>query len=205
MSNFAFLEGEFPVLANFGDLAEKYLYSDPNSSLMKQGMIGETIVNLMFTYDRIPQPYEDTAVLKIDTLYREGLLTKDLTDILHALRKVRNKAVHQNYSSTEDAKIFLQMAYSLCEWFMQTYGDYSYQNRPFVMPLPEEEKIEHTDAQKAAEEKKEQELTEKAENTAQDSEKVDPEARKKQAKKAASKLIKSEAETRYLIDAGKRT
>ena len=43
-SNFAFLNAYFPVLANFGKLAEKYLYSDSNSCLMKLGMIGETIV-----------------------------------------------------------------------------------------------------------------------------------------------------------------
>ena len=40
-SNFGFLESHFPVLANFGELAEKYLYSDPNSCLIKLGMIGE--------------------------------------------------------------------------------------------------------------------------------------------------------------------
>lgn len=50
-SNFEFLNSHFPVLANFGGLAEKYLYSDSNSCLMKLGMIGETIVNLCFTYD----------------------------------------------------------------------------------------------------------------------------------------------------------
>ena len=38
-SNFAFLQGMFPVLANFGSLAEKYCYSDSNSCLMKLGMI----------------------------------------------------------------------------------------------------------------------------------------------------------------------
>ncbi len=43
-SNFAFLKKEFLVLANFGELAEKYCYSDSNSCLMKLGMIGETIV-----------------------------------------------------------------------------------------------------------------------------------------------------------------
>ena len=41
-SNFSFLKDRFPVLSNFGELAEKYLYSDPNSCLMKLGMIGET-------------------------------------------------------------------------------------------------------------------------------------------------------------------
>ena len=69
-SNFDFLSKDFPVLANFGQLAEKYCYSDPNSCLMKLGMIGETIVNLMFTYDRIPFSTENTAVKRIDALYR---------------------------------------------------------------------------------------------------------------------------------------
>lgn len=50
-SNFEFLKSEFQVLANFGELAEKYCFSDSNSCLMKLGMIGEMIVKLMFTYD----------------------------------------------------------------------------------------------------------------------------------------------------------
>ena len=60
VSNFEFLEKDFPVLANFGELAEKYCYSDSNSCLMKLGMIGETIVNLMFTYDRIALPQDNS-------------------------------------------------------------------------------------------------------------------------------------------------
>ena len=133
-SNFEFLKDSFPVLANFGELAEKYLYGDSNSCLMKLGMIGETIVNLVFTYDKIPLPYDNTAVKRIDTLYREGMIPRDLTDILHALRKVRNKAAHENYASVEEGKSLIQMTYSLTEWFMQTYGDWNYQNKPFVMP-----------------------------------------------------------------------
>lgn len=42
-SNFDFLQSEFPVLATFGCQAEKYCFSDPNSCLMKLGMIGESI------------------------------------------------------------------------------------------------------------------------------------------------------------------
>ena len=60
-SNFAFLNQAFPVLENFGELAERYLYSDSNSCLMKLGMIGETIVNLCFTYDKLPLPQDNTA------------------------------------------------------------------------------------------------------------------------------------------------
>ena len=139
-SNLEFLEQEFPVLAQFGKKAESYLYSDSNSCLMKLGMIGETIVNLMFTYDRITLPTDNTAANRIAVLFREGLLTQDLVDILHALRKARNKAVHENYTSVEEGKALLQMAHSLCEWFMQTYGDWNYQHQNFVMPVKEEDK-----------------------------------------------------------------
>lgn len=200
-SNFKFLETEFPVLANFGNLAEQYCYTDPNSCLMKLGMIGETIVNLMFTYDKIPIPYDNSAVNRINVLSSEGLLTRDLTDILHALRKVRNKAVHENYSESSDCPVFLQMAYSLSEWFMQTYGDWNYRHQNFVMPVKEEDKIENlVVVNKAQEEEKEEELTKAAVACAERAEQVDKKVRLKQANKMASQRQKSEAETRYMID-----
>ena len=200
-SNFKFLETEFPVLANFGNFAERYCYTDPNSCLMKLGMIGETIVNLMFTYDKIPVPYDNSAENRINALFSESLLTRDLTDILHALRKVRNKAVRENYSESSDCPVFLQMAYSLSEWFMQTYGDWNYQHQKFVMPVKEEEKTKKIVVlNKAQEEEKEEELTKAAIACAERSEQIDKKIRLKQANKMASQRQKSEAETRYMID-----
>ena len=196
-SNFEFLKDSFQVLANFGELSEKYLYTDSNSCLMKLGMIGETIVNLIFTYDKLPLPYDNTAVNRIDTLYREGLITHDLADILHALRKKRNLAVHENYASVEDGKALIQMAYSLTEWFMQTYGDWNYQSKPFVMP-PDSAVAVSID--KAAEEAKEDLLMDAAAKVAAAAPAVSMDDRRKQAGKAAGRRFKSEAETRYLID-----
>lgn len=196
-SNFEFLNSRFPVLANFGELAEKYLYSDSNSCLMKLGMIGETIVNLCFTYDRILLPQDNTAANRINGLFREGMITRDLKDILHALRINRNKATHENYASVSDGKALIQMAYSLCEWFMQTYGDWNYQNRPFVMP---DEITEPVSSDKKREQAKEEKLIKEAEKVAAATPVMEKEIRKKQSGKAASQRIKSEAETRYLID-----
>ncbi len=196
-SNFSFLKNHFPVLANFGEQAEKYCYSDSNSCLMKLGMIGETIVNLIFTYDRIALPKDNIAVTRIDTLLREGLITRDLSDILHALRKIRNKAVHENYVSVEEGKTLLQMAYSLCEWFMQTYGDWNYQNKPFVMPQSDSESI-MTDKQ--TEQEQEDKLIQEAVAAAEAAPEVAKETRKKQSGRAASQRVRTEAETRYLID-----
>lgn len=186
------------MLANFGSQAERYCYSDSNSCLMKLGMIGETIVNLIFSYDKIPLPLDGTAADRINTLLREGFLSRDEGNILHALRIARNKAVHENYADVEKGKALMQMAYGLCEWFMMTYGDWSYQQKPFVMPLPEEQAAPAQD--RAAEAAKEEALIQAAEGTAAATEKVDPDARRKRAQQAASQRVKSEAETRFMID-----
>lgn len=45
-SNFSFIEKTFPVIAEIGQTAENYLYSDTNSCLIKLGLLGETIVNI---------------------------------------------------------------------------------------------------------------------------------------------------------------
>lgn len=220
-SNFDFLDNKFPVLARFGKLAEQYCFSDSNTCLIKLGMLGETIVNLMFIYDGVTPPSsENTASARINTLMREGFLPEDLCDILHVLRRNRNKAAHENYESEEKGKSLLQMAHSLCEWFMQTYGDKNYENQTFVMPavtscsnttalnarstlsyvsqavctasviVPDEEQ----------EKQIEDRLIKEAEETAFKAPKISKEERIEQARQASIKRKISEAETRYLID-----
>lgn len=195
-SNFAFLKSHFPVLANFGILAEKYCYSDSNSCIMKLGMIGETIVNLMLTYDKIKIPPECNAVTKIKILSLQGLLTPDLSDILHALRKARNKAAHTNYENIKEGQTLLEMAYSLCEWFMQTYGDLQYKHCKFVMPTEADAQSITDNDDKAAEQK----MLEETEKIAAAAKAVAADERRKRALAAASQRQKSEAETRYMID-----
>ena len=196
-SNFDFLKNDFPVLANFGYLAEQYCYSDANSCLMKLGMIGETIVNLIFTYDKIPLPNNNTAVARIDVLLRDGFIDRGLCDILHVLRKIRNKAAHENYASVNEGKVLLKMAYSLCEWFMQTYGDGNYLHHDFVMP---EEQQSVAVVNKTEEEQREEVLVRQAEDAARAAPLMPAEERKKKAIQVAGNRQKSEAETRYLID-----
>ena len=195
-SNFAFLKSHFPVLANFGILAEKYCYSDSNSCIMKLGMIGETIVNLMLTYDKIKIPPECNAVTKIKILSLQGLLTPDLSDILHALRKARNKAAHTNYENIKEGQTLLEMAYSLCEWFMQTYGDWEYKHCKFVMPTEADAQSITDNDDKAAEQK----MLEESEKLAAAAKAIAADERRKRALAAASQRQKSEAETRYMID-----
>lgn len=121
-NNFSFLEKDFPSLAKMGSLAENYRESDPNSSIIKLGMMGEAIIAMMFKFDQVREPADNKAITRIDTLQREGLLPRDVVDVLHLIRKARNKAVHDGWGDTDTATKFLPVIHSVAAWFAYTYG-----------------------------------------------------------------------------------
>ncbi|SDY43121.1 type I restriction enzyme, R subunit [Proteiniborus ethanoligenes] len=54
-SNFQFLEQRWPMLADLGKLAEKNIYQDSNTSLIKLGMFAELMVGKQIQrYSDIP-------------------------------------------------------------------------------------------------------------------------------------------------------
>lgn len=198
-ANFLFLEKTFPVLAQIGSMAEAYLYSDTNSCLIKLGLFGETIVNIMLKLDNIPPPsFDNTHANRIKLLKREGLLPREIDDILYSLRMARNKAVHANYDSFEDCKILLEMAHNLGVWFMQTYGDWQYLPTEFVLPENNTNQVDY----KALLEEKEELIKKLAEQVEQMSagREIPVAERVKKANTAADQINLSEKETRYLID-----
>lgn len=188
--NFSFLDEPFPSLASYGRLAEKYRESDPNSSLIKMGMLGESIVSLMLKFDRVAVPQDFNAVKRIDALDREGLLPKDVTEILHLVRKARNKATHQGWGDTETATQFLPIVHSLAGWFAETYGPVDLKVPPYS---PEISPIFSSESNEA-------ELQTADEKKAEQSAPVSKVDRNKRAAKAAINRPKTEAETRLLID-----
>ena len=197
--NFSFLTQKFPILAKFGSLAEQYLYSDPNSCMIKLRMLGETVVNLIFRYEKIAVDPELNAAKRIRLLEEEGIVDQDFADILHILRKKGNQAAHENFDSRQEAEICLRMAYRLSEWFMQVYGDWQYENKPFVLPSqqPQVSAMPVAANDLTAEEKQ---LADTAAQAADNAETVAKEERRKQSHTAAAKSKKSEEETRYIID-----
>lgn len=198
-SNFKFLEEKWPLLFSLGSTAEKYLYSDSNSCILKLGLIGETIVHLMFTLDNIPEPQEEnTHANRVKVLKVEGLIPKDIDDILYALRIDRNRAVHEAFESVERASILLEMAYRLSAWFMQTYGDWDFEPVGFVVPSDESNQVNFEAIIKEQEEKI-KELTDKI-STAQIISAIPISERRRKANESAEKINLSEKETRYLID-----
>jgi type I restriction enzyme R subunit len=96
------------------------------------GVFAETIVNYMYELDDLPplSSEDNTLIKKIKNLKYEGILPREIDDILYALRTKRNIAVHEGYDSIEDCKTLLQMTHTLSVWFMQAYDDISYKPSP---------------------------------------------------------------------------
>lgn len=44
MTYFSFLQPEFPLLFNLGQLADQYVHADPSVALMKMRLFGEKVV-----------------------------------------------------------------------------------------------------------------------------------------------------------------
>lgn len=136
MGNFTFLESRWSDLARLGEMSEKYVYSDPNTSVIKQGMLAEVMVKYMLAYDGIKEPdYDNTHANRIRLLKRNDLLPHEIDNTLYILRKDRNNAAHNGADEGEKALNNLPLLYELCVWYMQTYGDYSYNPAGYVQPV----------------------------------------------------------------------
>lgn len=136
MGNFTFLKSHWEDLGNTGELAENYVYSDPNTSMIKQGMFAERLVKYMLAYDGIAEPnYNNTHANRIKLLKQNDLLPRDIDDTLYVIRKMRNDAAHAGNDDFIRAKDKLHLTFKLGVWFMQTYGDYTYKPKPYVEPV----------------------------------------------------------------------
>ena len=205
MSNFEFLRKYWPQLADMASLAESYLYTDPNTALIKVGMFAEQVVAEVFTFERLQTPdMDDSQAARIRILKREGLLPSAIDDVLYVIRKKRNDATHQYLDSQKDAETVLEMAYRLACWFMEVYGDWGYIPQPFALPVKEQE-VDYASiiAEKEAALAAQAAVIASLKDRVRTSETVansTRQQRQQQSEQSASNMEATEAEVRMIID-----
>lgn len=198
-SNFEFLNQYWPALAQIGETAENYLYSDPNACICKLGMFSERLVREILAFEHIEEPKADnTHADRIRLLKRAGLLPHEIDNTLYALRKTSNSAAHTGMDSVDEAKTLLSMAYSLAVWFMGTYGDWGYIAGDFVMP----EEAHRVNLKRIIEEQENKiaDLSKKLGGVTTAVSGTTQKDRVKRAETVSSMLEWNEAQTRCLID-----
>lgn len=203
-SNFSFFRDQWEVLAKLGESAERNVYQDPHTSIMKLRLLGETIAKSILASDNIREAYGAKQVDRVNTIRREGLAEPELLEIFDMLRRKGNRASHEaDYGTTQEAMTLLQLAYRLSTWFMEVYIDWSFTPSPYRESEPElqnelEQKIKELEHEIL---EKEQQLVQQldvlADNVISKETKIE---RKKKSKLHMQKHRLTEAETRAIID-----
>jgi type I restriction enzyme R subunit len=201
-SNFSYLEQEYPILFNIGQVAEYNLHSDPVTSLFKLRQFGERLTEYIFEEHHLEFPYDNSFHNRLKTLEFEGILPDRVKDLLHTIKNKGNLAVHQNKGSIEEARSILFSSFKVAKWFYQTYSDINQDISAVKFHPPANLDARHAlnELEKShalLEEKFEKLLKERDTNPIPDKKVNEIRAR---SSTAVRKIDMTEAETRELID-----
>ena len=120
--NFAFLTKYDEVLVRHAALAERYVFDDPNSALLKLRQFGELLAQHAAAYTGVAVEEHDSQRELIDKLLERQIINAQVSQLFHGLRKSGNQAAHQHTGDRREALHQLQMARKLAVWFHKSFG-----------------------------------------------------------------------------------
>src|SRR4051812_34755399 len=103
-------------------LAERYVFEDPNSSLIKQRQLIEAIAQSTAAKVGASVASTDDLIEVLRALRDRGAVTPDVADLFHAVRKIGNAAVHHGEGTERDALLSLQLARKIAIWFHRAFA-----------------------------------------------------------------------------------
>lgn len=134
-SNFLFLDKNWSKLSALGKDAEKYAFSDPQSSVVKLRCFAELIVGEIYRELRIPESEKNDFFSRLENWDFKQTVEKPIIDKLHAIRIKGNKAAHKGEASSVDSVWLLEEAYLVASWFYKTRSGQNAKDLPsFLAP-----------------------------------------------------------------------
>lgn len=134
-SNFSFLHEHDAQLAALGSWAEHYFQNDPNTCLIKLRQFAEALAQHVAAQVGLYRSTEEHQFKLLQRLWDYGVLTHQVNQIFHGIRKVGNKAVHEHKGNHSEALQQLKMARKLAVWFHESFGeDAQFEPGPFIPP-----------------------------------------------------------------------
>jgi type I restriction enzyme R subunit len=141
--NFAFLIKHDEVLVRHTALAERYVFDDPNSALIKLRQFAELLAQHAAAYTGVAVEAHESQRDLIHKLWDRQIINAQVSQLFHGLRKAGNEAAHEHTGDRRQALHQLQMARKLAVWFHKSGGsDPPFKAGPFVPP-PDPREVEH--------------------------------------------------------------
>ena len=133
--NFAFLAKHDALLVKYGAQAERYVFEDPNTAIIKLRQFSEVLAKHAAAQTGLYLSTEDSFADVLSRLQECGVLSSEVSQLFHALRKAGNAAAHEHHGSQAEALHQLRMARTLGIWFHRAFvNDKNFKPGPFVPP-----------------------------------------------------------------------
>ena len=183
--NFKFLSKINSVIVDLAGFAELYAFTDPNSALVKTRQIGELLVKQIYAKQGRSFDPESRQVDLINDLWKMGLVTDQISQMLHEVRKKGNDAVHEIHGDRNEALYHLRTVHRIAVWLYKSFYDRHFK-QPSFSPPPEpvdasealKEELDRLKAEFAKNEVLRQELAENVVNEAELRLKAEADAKK---------------------------
>ncbi len=135
-SNFEFLKGVNDFLFSIARAAEKNYPDDPNTTLFKVRVFGESTAKHLAKILDIETPDNQHDLLR--ELAKVPFVDDNILKVFHQLRQIGNQAVHEYHNDLEDAAMCLRLAFRIAVWYYRLVTkDYEFAVPVFVLPSSE--------------------------------------------------------------------
>ena len=133
--NFGFLAKHDPLLVRYGAQAERYVFEDPNISLIKLRQFAEVLAKQASAYAGSFIADEDSFLAVINRLWDKGIINNEISQLFHEIRKAGNAAAHQDAGTQAEALHQIKFARALAVWFHKAFGnDPNFKPGAFIPP-----------------------------------------------------------------------
>ena len=105
-----------PLLVHYASQAERYVFDDPNTALIKLRQFAEVLAKQAAAHAGVYDAQTENLSDILARLSERGMLTREVADLFHGLRKAGNSAAHQHTGTRREALHQLKMARTLAVW-----------------------------------------------------------------------------------------
>src|SRR5262245_17076729 len=123
MSQFAFLQAEFPDIFAHASRAESLAHADPRGAAFYGRLALETAVNWLYRHDRtLKNPYDPTLAALLAEPSFQALVGRTLWVKARFVKDTGNKAAHGRTVSNMEAATSLREFFHVAYWLARTYA-----------------------------------------------------------------------------------
>ncbi len=124
MSNFNFLQSEWPRLFSKMKLAEERVLTEPQSTATYCRMCIEECIYAIYDLEYLTYPYNTDLLNLMNQTVIKSIIPSEIQQVMHLVRKSGNNAIHYSEKkyTKRDSEIAIRYTYDFLKWFAKSYS-----------------------------------------------------------------------------------